>query len=485
MSFRVVITPLRERTENQPEIGEIIVDNNYGDISVLNNENNLESGTKQIQSDLIISQIKSKDISSKIENSINGLGYYLNDDFNVNTDLNNNILGSLDYIQKEYEKYFGNNYLKENFDLDSLVKKIYSKDNNTSYSHKLRQLLLKIIDDENINISTVKELNLNNLQEKLVNEFQNKLETFERKLDEFEYLLDDFETYSNSRTGSIVSELNKTFNNYFNTKENLKSKKFINYNKDIFNNEENPSFIPSNMINKETNEAITKEQGILQTENKIYNDYINIFNSKNAFYLNSPLLGNEHYKLYYSYYKKKGAFVDHFISSPLSENFDGDDNLFFVNSTFYYTTKEKELDGFNQNHFWNNYNNSKVYYKYFDEGSNIIPPNISSDNRIKYETVVYDNRYNKRVFLDDQTYQKMYEDRMRFLTSSILSQSRYLLSDNTAQKIYLNKAYDFENFFFYLPSTYHLNYNFVPNINWLNNKILHNSELYSKTFSNF
>lgn len=486
MSFRVVVTPLRERSENKPKIGELITDNNNGDISLFNSETNMESATKEIKSNLVIDKINSNIIKKNIENEIKSLGTYLNEEFNIGTDKDKNILGSLNYIAEENQKYIDENYLEKHYDIDILREKIYGINNENSYSHILRQLLLesdKLDENYNDNIKILDPLELEN---KLSDVYDKQLDKFEKELDELEFYLDQYADrliYSNS----IKNSLEAVYNEYVDNKEILKSKKFMYYNERIFRNNDGAlSYFPKN------------DSGDLnlQTENEIYDN--TYYSPKQSLFLDSP---SNSIKLLYS----DTIMKDHFIMSPLSSNFDGDDNVLMLNSYFYnrtldsnetmvtysnrssITTSDNKKEGYDtlntsigNTRMWNPSINAKTNYKSYLSADNILPfylndsPLSTDDSSLKLknnglyiekyfnEITTYDNRYNKRIFISNNLDERMYADRLNAYNALLFKYNKngnlfnnYSDSDNTSS-LSLSRLINGNNYFENYPSTYYI-----------------------------
>ena len=162
MSFRVVTIPLRERTKNEAKLGELIVDNNYGDISVLNSidfnkdetlvkHENKESSTKKIEGELHSIKIRKDLIEESLQNDLDTLGTYtIPEDFNILTDREDNILASIRYINETYDKYIKENVVSK-FNIPSIIDNIYGKDNQNSYYNIFRNILYNLLEGTDTN----------------------------------------------------------------------------------------------------------------------------------------------------------------------------------------------------------------------------------------------------------------------------------------------------------------------------------------------
>lgn len=333
MSFRVVTIPLRERTKNDAKLGELVVDNNYGDISVFNSVNfkdpeseeemiikheNKESSTKKIEGELQSIQIRKDLVEEELDNDLNRLGTFtVPKDFNIVSDRDDNLLASIRYIDEKYKKYI-NDGTVESYNVPGVVDKVYNISNPDSYSSILRNILYEIL--EGTDTSEIKSTSFNEIMNKLlislgsdypdskgtIYDLRNSI----RKLSELNDLLNSKIKLNNSTIDAAYS----TMRRFLNLKDIVKTKKFIRYNGEIFDGDS--KVIPDNM----------KTGTGIQTENESTFDI-------SKYYLDQKDSTNDTY--IYTNKNDDNAFIDHFVSNPLSKNFDGDNNLMMLDSVYY------------------------------------------------------------------------------------------------------------------------------------------------------
>ena len=410
MSFRVKVVPVRERTENEMDTGELIVDNNYGDISTYNNtyykkndENEVVedfrykvSSTKKIESDLQTTNIQNNIIKELLSNKIKNLGTYnITSSFDIKKDLNSNILGSSTYINNKVKKLDEEN-IDEKFGISKLYKELLDNSNSSSYSYILRKLLAICIDSIDPKFSFNNSISISAIEDLIIKNLFPNLEIWEKYLDEMEYMLNEAENIF-KKDGTLKTSIDKIYEEFNDIEQILKSKKFMFYNEPIYvDNENKLHFKPFNDTQ-------------YQTENKTRD----VFNEMTFYLGNLGIDLNDYYSESYANMRylydnlnsdtMNNTFNDHFIASPLSANFDGDQNLLMLDSDYYRLDdsedETKDNDDFTSLRYSNrrfiHYTNmNMINAEDFNNGDSILLFNYFNSPNNK---IIYDNRFNKLI----------------------------------------------------------------------------------------
>lgn len=365
MSFRLVSIPLKKRNLQEERENELIVDNIHGNIGISTLDNNdkiYKSGTEKLKSDLESLKIRNKLMNDNLINiSYGSENNVENKDFEITNALENkDILGSLQYLEREYDQFIdgidedGNVILKESSfkysdELKKILKLLYDLE-SYSYSDKFRKILEDIYVKE-LNNEDTKDENGNIIEnnndenfsflklQKLLLDYIPHLYNLESKIFKMERII---ETINEDLNINIEKSINNIRDDLKKLKYNTKTKKFNN--DDLFDDKNNISYY--------------------QTENenskfKIENENIDIFENLSK------------------------IFEENFVTSFLDDNYDGDINL-------------HKIDG-----IYNDENNvsisrSRMTGNYFTKGQDYyyIPTNGISNNI----NVVYDPILKKPIY---------------------------------------------------------------------------------------
>lgn len=93
MKYRLSVKPLAEKTENKPEYGEVLVNTEDGNISVMTS-NGVKSATKDINSLIIIKEVLLSEMSDKLEE----LNRTIDNNVNLMNSLRNVVDGTNDSL---------------------------------------------------------------------------------------------------------------------------------------------------------------------------------------------------------------------------------------------------------------------------------------------------------------------------------------------------------------------------------------------------
>ena len=217
-----------------------------------------------------------------------------------------------------------------------------------------------------------------------------------RELNELNDLLDSKINFNKDSKEEIYN----TIRNFLDVKDIIRSKKFIRYNDEIF--EEN-SKIPPNMENG------TK----IQTENEIGEN----FNKEPylAYYIEQKEDTNNS-NVYNNNIEKDYEFTDHFIANPLSNNFDGDNNLYMLDSIYYvdnykdgslFINNDSKLIEYNLSTMINCYDytssDSRLPMEYLDTTKSPKTFGLFLDNRFTLNRGFSKNTRENKIFMYSNT----------------------------------------------------------------------------------
>lgn len=409
MAFRIITKPLKRRTENVPINNELTIDEVQGNIGIQIQKDNTEgnskkdyeykSGSEEIKSEFQSLKIRSKIINDELKNINYGSINNVNDEgFNLNNALNeNDICGAIEYVYNKYKEYiiedengnikFNSEVTDHSKELQEIFNKLYNI-NGDSYSHKFRQILAEIFKSNKIinNYNQEKDSEIS-IYTKIRKDINN---VYLPQLEEYEMQISKLESYCNTLDLLVNSNLVNT-GEFFNSLENIKD--------DISNNEyeiKKRKFAYFNVIN--TDNSFND----LMTENEIKEP----FNNSNNYII----------KEYNGDLSSDPSFIENFLPSPLDINYDGNENLTYIDS--FYEMRYKA--GYNKEVLYDSFINTLQFNTENRDfvcliGNNDLglsasvesPDNYTNKlfNSIFSSFIVHDSKYNKLTFKDNQNKQ--------------------------------------------------------------------------------